>query len=296
MSQGMADVASVKPFEFGIEYIREHFGSNTALFTQQMTHNVYRENPEPLIDHVLRCLDLAGRESVLDLGCGNGFILRDVVSRLRRGGRAVAMDISPAMLELAKRNANLSWAPLEFMEGRAEDLSRFADGTFARVMANYIFHYIEDPDLVCSEIARVVDPKGLAIVTIEARRSMPEMYDLHFETMEKLGFPAGFVARLPRGRRGRMTLDNTEETLVKHFRSVEERPYVDALRFETPQPFMEFYATGHRLLGVKAMGGDEISQEMTDELYRAVEKAVGDRIAEVGYFEVSKRNSVFVCA
>ncbi|MDT0381313.1 methyltransferase domain-containing protein [Streptomyces sp. DSM 42041] len=296
MSQDTAGVASVKPFDFGLEYIREHFGSNTALFTQQMTHNVYRENPEPLIDHLLRCLDLNGTESVLDLGCGNGFILRDVVSRLRHGGRAVAMDISPAMLELAQRNATIAWAPLEFTEGRAEDLSRFADGSFTRVMANYIFHYIEDPDLVCSEIARVRDPKGLAIVTIEARRSMPEMYDLHFETMEKLGFPADFIARLPRGRRGKMTLDNTEETLVRHFDSVEERPYVDALRFETPQPFMDFYSAGHRLLGVQAMGGDDITQEMKDELYRGVEKAVSDRIAEVGHFEVSKRNSVFVCA
>ncbi|SBT41789.1 class I SAM-dependent methyltransferase [Micromonospora auratinigra] len=295
MSSDTAQAAAVQPFNFGLEYIREHFGSNTALFTQQMTHNVYRSNSETLIDHMLRCLDLTGRESLLDLGCGNGFILRDVASRLRAGGRAVAMDISPAMLELAKRNVTVSWAPLEFMEGRAEDLSRFPDGTFDRVMANFIFHYIEDPDLVCGEIARVVSDRGHAIVTIEARHSMPEMYAMHFDAMEKVGFPAEFIARLPRTRRGKMVLDNSAEILSRHFDSVEEKPYPDALRFETPEPYMTFYVDGHRFCGAKAMAGDEFPDSMFDQLYATVEAKVKSVIAEKGYFELSKQNSVFVC-
>src|SRR5437870_3973377 len=99
MTQLSAGPTVTAQFNFGLDYIRTHFGNNAALATQQMTHNRYRQNPEPLIDHILRSLDLSGRETVLDLGCGNGFILRDVVSRLRDGGRAVAVDISPAMLE-----------------------------------------------------------------------------------------------------------------------------------------------------------------------------------------------------
>ncbi|MDT0266106.1 methyltransferase domain-containing protein [Streptomyces sp. DSM 44915] len=260
-----------------------------------MTHNLYRDNPEPLIDHILRALELTGRESVLDLGCGNGFILRDVVSRMRAGGRTIAMDIAPSMLELAKRNVTVSWAPLEFVEGQAEDLSRYADGEFDRVMANYIFHYIKDPDLVCGEIARVTSDTGRALITIEARGSMPEMYELHFASMEKAGFPADFIERLPRGRRGKMVLDNAEETLVKHFSSVEERPYPDTLRFETPEPFMQFYATGHKYCGAKAMAGDDFPESIFDRLHEEVETVVKQRISDVGYFEVSKRNSVFVC-
>lgn len=295
MTSDASEAALAQPFDFGLDYIRVHFGSNTALATQQMTQNRYRQNPETLIDHMLSCLELTGRESVLDLGCGNGFILRDVVSRLRSGGRAVAVDISPAMLELAKRNVTVSWVPLEFVEGRAEDLSRYPDGMFDRVMANYIFHYIEDPDLVCSEIARLVSDQGRAIVTIEARHSMPEMYQMHFDAMEKVGFPAEFIARLPRTRRGKMVLDNAAEILSRHFDNVEERPYADALRFESPEPYMLFYATGHKFCGAKAMAGEEFPDAMFDQLYAEVESTVKTRIAELGYFELSKRNSVFVC-
>jgi ubiquinone/menaquinone biosynthesis C-methylase UbiE len=296
MTQNAADVALSGQFSFGLDYIRDHFGNNTALATQQMTHNLYRDNLEPLVDHIFRCLELTGRESLLDLGCGNGFVLRDVVSRMRHGGRAVAVDISPAMLELAKRNVTVSWVPLEFAEGRAQDLSRFRDGEFDRVMANFIFHYIEEPDVVLAEVARVVSDDGRALVTIEARESMPQMYGMHFAAMERVGFPAEFIKRLPRGRRGLMTLDNAGEYLASHFDRVEEKPYVDALRFESPEPYMNFYVAGHRFCGAKAMAGDEIPAELFDALYAEVEAEVSKRIAEVGHFELSKQNSVFVCS
>lgn len=295
MTQSSTDAAQLGQFNFGADYIREHFGNNVALATQQMTHSVFRQNSEAHIDHLLRCLALNGDESLLDLGCGNGFILRDVVSRLRHGGYAVAVDVSPAMLELAKRNVNVAWVPLTFQEGRAEDLSGFEEGTFRRVMANYIFHYIEDPALVLGEMARVLHPEGHAIVTIEARHSMPEMYDLHFETMKRVGFPSDFIERLPQGRRGVMVLDNAKEILSRTFTSVEEKPYVDALRFDKAEQFMNFYGNGHRLLGVKAHAGDTISQTMIDSLYTAVEEAVAKQISNVGYFEISKQASVFVC-
>ncbi|MEV8118491.1 methyltransferase domain-containing protein [Streptomyces xiamenensis] len=294
MTQSMT--APPEQFHFGIDYIREHFGSNVALATQQMAHNRYRSNLQPLVDHIFASLELTGRESLLDVGCGNGFILRDIVSRMRDGGRVVALDISPAMLELAKRNVTVAWVPLEFTEGNANDLSRYADGAFDRVMANYIFHYIDEPDTVLSELRRVTAADGRALVTIEARHSMPEMYAMHFEAMERVGFPADFIGRLPRGRRGVMTLDNTAEYAVKHFSSVEERPYADALRFVTPEPFMNFYVAGHRYCGALPKADDTIPRELFDALHADVERQVSARIAERGYFELTKHNSVFVCS
>jgi ubiquinone/menaquinone biosynthesis C-methylase UbiE len=282
-------------FVFGLEYIRGHFGSNIALATQQATHNLFRSNPEPLVDHILRCMALAGSETVLDLGCGNGFILRDVVSRLKAGGRAVAVDISPAMLELAKRNVTVCWVPLDFVEGRAESLPQYADGEFDRIMANFIFHYIDDPDVVCSEIKRLLAPGGRALVSIEARGSMPEMYKMHFDAMAKVGFPEDFIARLPRGRRGKMVLDNSLEILRRHFDSVEEYPYVDSLRFESAEAYIRFYVDGHRYCGALAMAGDDMPEMLFKQLQAEVEQNVQRSIDERGYFELSKQNSVFVC-
>lgn len=286
---------AVTPFHFGLDYIREHFGSNIPLATQQITHNLYRENPERLVDQLIRCLALDGREDILDIGCGNGFILGEVASRLRDGGSAIGLDISAAMLKLAEQNTARSLVPVTLVEGRAEDLSAYADGRFDRVMANFIFHYIDDPHLVCSEIGRVMNPAGIGVVTIEARRSMPEMYDMHLSAMERCGFASEFIERLPRGRRGKMVLDNTLEVLTEHFREVVEHPYVDALTFSSPEPFMRFYSAGHRYLGAKAMGADEIPSEQFDALHQEVEAAVRDKIKESGRFVLNKQNSIFVC-
>ncbi|MDT0268656.1 methyltransferase domain-containing protein [Streptomyces sp. DSM 44915] len=294
MTHSMA--APPEQFHFGLDYIREHFGSNVALATQQMTHNLYRTNLLPLVDHIFESLELTGRESLLDVGCGNGFVLRDIVSRMRDGGRVTALDISPAMLDLARRNVTVAWVPLEFTEGDAYDLSRFADGAFDRVMANFIFHYVDRPHDVLAELRRVTAVGGRALVTIEARHSMPEMYGMHFEAMERVGFPAEFIARLPRGRRGVMTLDNTAEYVTEHFDIVDERPYRDALRFTSPKPFMDFYVAGHRYCGALAKAGDEIPKELFDALHADVEGQVAARIARHGHFELTKRNSVFVCS
>ena len=283
------------PFAFGAEYVRAHFADDIPLGIQQVTHNRYRTNPEPIIDHILRCLSLDGREGILDLGCGNGFLLRDIATRMREGGRIVALDISAPMLERARRNIGTPWVPVEWVHGRAEDLSAFENGQFDRVMANFLFHYIEDPDLVCSGMARVLDPRGLALVTVEARGSMPEMYELHFEGMRAAGFPADFIARLPRGRRGKLTLETASPILQRHFASVEERPYVDSLRFHDPRPFMDFYVVGHRFCGAQAVADGAFPQSLFQDLYAWIEEVVRRRIADQGYFEVRKFNSCFVC-
>lgn len=282
-------------FHFGLDYIREHFGSNVPLATQQITHNLYRSNPDRLVDRMLKCLDLNGRESILDVGCGNGFILGEVASRLREGARVVGIDISPDMLDLARKNTARAFVPVELSEGRAEDLSCFPAGTFDRVMANFIFHYIEDPDLVGQQLGTVVNPSGLVIVSIEARGSMSEMYRMHFEAMERCGFPADFIERLPRGRRGKMVLDNAMEILSSHFEDVVEHSYTDALEFDTPEPFMNFYAAGHRYLGAKAMAGNVVSQDMLQALHSEVEKAVAAEISNTGRFVLNKQNSIFIC-
>jgi tRNA (uracil-5-)-methyltransferase TRM9 len=51
---------------------------------------------------VLRMLDsLAGNESILDLGCGNGEIARELMRRGHRG-RYTGVDLSPTLLEVAR--------------------------------------------------------------------------------------------------------------------------------------------------------------------------------------------------
>lgn len=285
----------ITPFHFGVDYIREHFGSNTPLATQQITHNLYRSNPERLIDFLIRTLDLSGQEALLDVGCGNGFILGEILNRLRAGASAIGLDISPDMLALAQKNTAKTLIPLSFVEGVAEDLSQYENARFDRVLANFIFHYVEDPDVVCRELGRVVQPHGLVAVSIEARHSMAQMYQLHFDAMHTTGFPKDFIDRLPTGRRGKMVQDNALEILSRHFEEVTEHPYIDELVFKTAEPFLNFYSAGHRYLGAQAMASEAISTQLLSALHAEVEHRVNQSISLHGQFTLSKQNSIFIC-
>ena len=98
--------------------------------------------------------DLFGRaapESVLDVGCGEGFLTEQWARRL--GPRqVVGLDLSDPKLEAdwrARERPNL-----RFVAGRAEELP-FADREFDMVTAIETLEHVPDPDRALAEMARV---------------------------------------------------------------------------------------------------------------------------------------------
>ncbi len=73
---------------------------------------------------------LAGVETILDVGGATGVFS---VPLARRGFRVTHLDFSPAMLEIARRRA-YRLKGIDFVEGNAADLSRFADRSFDLVL------------------------------------------------------------------------------------------------------------------------------------------------------------------
>jgi SAM-dependent methyltransferase len=67
-------------------------------------------------------LELRAGETVLDAGCGTGWCFEQLATRVGPGGRLVAFDPSPEMLDIA-RGRRLSVAPqLDLMLGTAETI------------------------------------------------------------------------------------------------------------------------------------------------------------------------------
>jgi ubiquinone/menaquinone biosynthesis C-methylase UbiE len=73
---------------------------------------------------------LAGVETVLDVGGATGAFS---IPLARRGFRVTHLDFSLAMLEIARRRA-YKLKGIDFVEGNAADLSRFADRSFDLVL------------------------------------------------------------------------------------------------------------------------------------------------------------------
>ncbi len=97
---------------------------------------------------------------VLEIGVAAG----DTLNRLNRYDHHVTsftgIDLSPAMIEVAKRVGEQATFPLELQSMNAEDLSAFADASFDTVTASLVLCTIPDVPRALAEIARVLKPGG----------------------------------------------------------------------------------------------------------------------------------------
>ena len=111
------------------------------------------------------------RGAVLDLGCGNGMFLEYLLSRRSdRVERLVGLDVSPGMLEFARRKESLAGDDrVELVQGDSCRLP-FADGAFDVVYARGLLHHLPDPADGAAEMGRVLRPGGV-VVTLDPHRT-----------------------------------------------------------------------------------------------------------------------------
>lgn len=106
----------------------------------------------------------AGDGALLEVGPGPGRLLTELASR---GWTVSAVDISPAMAELAR--ARVPAAAERIVVGRAEALP-FADNDFDVVVAIGILQYADRQQTV-AEIQRVLRAGGRAVIGFQSRSS-----------------------------------------------------------------------------------------------------------------------------
>jgi SAM-dependent methyltransferase len=119
--------------------------------------------------------DLNSGEIVVDLGSGAGFDAVLAAGMVGPAGRVIGVDMTPAMLEKARANADrLGLTNIEFREGYLETLP-VADGTADVVISNGVINLCPDKATVLAEAYRVLKPGGrLQLADIVVARSVPD--------------------------------------------------------------------------------------------------------------------------
>jgi arsenite methyltransferase len=104
--------------------------------------------------------DLSDGETVLDLGSGAGADVLISARRVAPTGKAIGLDMTVEMLELARANAaNAGVRNVEFVEGYLEDIP-LGDATVDVVISNCVINLSGDKPKVIAEAARVLRPGG----------------------------------------------------------------------------------------------------------------------------------------
>lgn len=104
--------------------------------------------------------DLHPGETVLDLGSGAGADVLISARRVAPGGRAIGLDMTTDMLDLARRNAaDAGIGNVEFLQGYLEDIP-LPDASVDVVISNCVINLTGDKRAVLREAARVLRPGG----------------------------------------------------------------------------------------------------------------------------------------
>lgn len=116
----------------------------------------YRDSVVALLD----ALDFAPTATALEVGPGDGSFLPELAHRF---AQVVAVDNSPAMLELAR--ARCEQAALGNVELKLDDALQDDCPSADCVVLNMVLHHLAAPGEALKQLARLVNPGGSLLVT-----------------------------------------------------------------------------------------------------------------------------------
>jgi len=127
----------------------------------------------PITDPMLELMQLRSDERVLDIGCGSGWLCRQI-AEIVHGGSVMGIDVSDEMVRRAER-ASAAIPHISFRVGSAEKIA-CRDASFTRVVSVESAYYWSEPAQGVNEIFRVLTPQGSAWVLINYYRDNPHCH------------------------------------------------------------------------------------------------------------------------
>jgi len=147
---------------------------------------IYKRQAEwtsPMRRELYRRVRLASRKSVLDVGCGEGTITREMAGICK--GEVQGVDLDPQMIASARDQPGTA----SFSIGDAHALD-FRKSAFDLVACHWLLLWLKKPEAALQEFRRVLKPDGTLLVACEpdfkGRMVFPESAALYQEIISAL--------------------------------------------------------------------------------------------------------------
>jgi len=131
-------------------------------------------------------------EVVVDLGCGGGLDIFLAAPKVGPEGRAIGIDMTPEMIERARRNAEKSGVTNVAFHLSTIDKLPLESESVDCVISNCVINLAPDKQAVFREILRVLKPGGrLAVSDIALKKELP--VEVSSDLLAYVGCVAGAV-------------------------------------------------------------------------------------------------------
>lgn len=255
------------------QYLKtDQYKDSSNLDARVAIHQRFSTNPYGwmnwVFDHLLK---LPENATILELGCGPGYLWKENSSRIPDGWRIMLSDLSSGMLDAAWRNLVVTGRAFQFKEIDAQSIP-FEDETFDAVIANHMLYHVPDKVKALTEIKRVLKPGGRLFATTVGSGHMDEVNG-RLQEISKGGFVRVAVVSF--------TLENGAEQLKPFFSGVTLSRYEDNLRVTELEPVIAY---------IRSMVSTSDVQEDKLEILKQEFKT---RLEENGEIFVTKASGLF---
>jgi ubiquinone/menaquinone biosynthesis C-methylase UbiE len=188
-----AAASSLSTADAGVRHVAEAFGytpEELAALPAEANLGLSCGNPTAFAN-------LRPGEVVVDLGCGGGLDVLLAAGKVGPTGKAIGIDMTPEMLERARRNAarpvnGCVAANVEFHLATIDRLP-LPDGTVDCLISNCVVNLAPDKRAVFREMWRVLKPGGrVAVSDIALKQPLPD--ELARDVGAYIGCVAGAIA------------------------------------------------------------------------------------------------------
>jgi SAM-dependent methyltransferase len=125
------------------------------------------------VGHPIRHGQPRAGETVLDLGCGAGIDTLLAARAVGPAGHVIGLDMTPEMVERARRNAALA-ANVEIRQGEIEEIP-LPDASVDVIVSNGVLNLSTRKSRVLAESFRVLRPGGrISITDLVLEEALPE--------------------------------------------------------------------------------------------------------------------------
>lgn len=217
--------------------LKSQYQNATNVSARIQLHTLYSTNKEGWFPWIYRQHPITDGMKVLELGCGNGALWTENMTKLPTQCSITLSDFSEGMLRDAKRSIGQDDPRFMFEVFDCHTIPS-PDHSYDFIIANHLLFYCKDILSVLHEVHRVLKPGGIFLCSTYGANHMKEISELVQEFDNRILLSAEKLYE-------RFGLENGQDLLSTNFTTTELRRYEDSIKLSRPEPLIEYILSCH---------------------------------------------------
>ncbi len=271
----MADQKGV-PINQDKFYLRgDQYLNSQNLNARAQLHRRYSTNNLSWQEWLLSFLAIDGESTILDCGCGPGYLWRGPAANLLEGCRIVLLDLSEGMVREAHDRLDGQESIVGYQVADALALP-FASGSFNVVVANHMLYHVPARNMALREIKRVLKVGGRLIASTNGKTHLRELRAVGAKLLPDLYGDLGWADHA-------FSLENGAAQLREVFSAVELRRFHNQLQVTDAGDILAYL-----------LSSSEARDAVQPEKVERTRAALAERITAEGAFQITTDSGLFL--